>query len=119
MVWQDGQPIPPQTPLPGMSAGKLSELLTGWIFNALSIGYRSGYAAAAQAVVPPVFEAGARAGAAAMAKPAAEAGVQAGMLAGTEFGAKYILANTVIHKDIEHDENGRITGILEKRVPAE
>jgi hypothetical protein len=114
MVYEDGQPIPPQTPLP-MTAGKLNELLNGWI----ALAAQAGHGAGARAVAGPQYEAGIKAGAQAGADAAYKAAAGPAARAGVKAGIEYAYASSVVRRRVERDEKGQITGIVEERVPLE
>jgi hypothetical protein len=60
-------------------------------------------------VTAPGIEAGVKAG--------AEAGARAGAKAWVNAGATWALSHSTARRIVERDDQGRITGIIEERVP--
>ena len=94
-----GAPVPDGQAMV-ITAGDMTRILIEHASMGMQLGRQSG-AEQAAAALPKVYEVGAKAG--------AEAGVKA--------GARYVLENTRVHRKVERDAKGQITGTIEERVP--
>lgn len=97
-----------------LSAGDLAQHLVNHTTAGLRIGRKLGVKAAADVgarLIQATADAATRAG--------AEAGLRAGSQLGVTAGAEHVIANSRIRKTVLRDDVGRISGIVEDRIPTQ